>query len=107
MVRPARLSLGMGRAKLTSALEVEQVIRLVTLALLAVGCGSWQRVGTTPTPQPGTTVPALFDASAIYRSMGFLVGGPPLPFVASVHYLADATPDSTLAVVALSLANHS
>lgn len=38
--------------------------------------------------------------------MGLLVAGPPLPFVATVHYVADATADSTLAVFALSLANH-
>jgi GWxTD domain-containing protein len=38
--------------------------------------------------------------------MGLLVSGPPLPFVATVHYFADATPDSTLAMFALSLANH-
>jgi len=48
----------------------------------------------------------VLDASAVYRAMGLLVAGPPLPFVATVHYLADATPDSTLAVFALSLANH-
>ncbi|HYT70466.1 MAG TPA: GWxTD domain-containing protein [Gemmatimonadales bacterium] len=85
--------------------------RLVERALLAglaaTGCGSWQRVGTESRPEPGTTVPPLFDAGTVYRKMGFFVAGPPLPFVASVRYLADAAPDSTLAVFALSLANHS
>ena len=38
--------------------------------------------------------------------MGLLVGGPALPFVATVRYYADAAPDSTLAMFALSLANH-
>ena len=38
--------------------------------------------------------------------MGLLVSGPPLPFVATIQYLADATPDSTLALFALSLSNH-
>jgi len=51
-------------------------------------------------------VSTLFDASTVYRAMGFLVAGPPLPFVATVHYLADATPDSTLALFGLSFANH-
>jgi len=51
-------------------------------------------------------VSTLFDASMVYRAMGFLVAGPPLPFVATVHYLADATPDSTLALFGLSFANH-
>jgi GWxTD domain-containing protein len=48
----------------------------------------------------------VLDASTVYRAMGLIVAGPPLPFVATVHYLADATSDSTLAVFALSLANH-
>lgn len=51
-------------------------------------------------------VPRLFDAASVYRSMGFFVTGAPLPFVASLRYLADATADSTLVVFALSLANH-
>jgi GWxTD domain-containing protein len=38
--------------------------------------------------------------------MGLLVAGPPLAFVATLHYFADAGPDSTLALFALSLANH-
>src|SRR5207245_10827471 len=38
--------------------------------------------------------------------MGLLVAGPPLPFVATLDYVADATPDSTLAVFGLSLSNH-
>ena len=75
-------------------------------ATVAAGCGSWQRVGTEPRPQPGTALPSLADAGTLYRRMGFLVAGAPLPFVAAVRYLADATPDSTLAVFALSLANH-
>ncbi len=79
------------------------------VALLAAGvagCSSWQRVGTEPRPGPAAAVSTLFDASTVYRSMGFLVAGSPLPFVASVHYLANATPDSTLALFGLSLANH-
>jgi GWxTD domain-containing protein len=48
----------------------------------------------------------LFDAGSVYGSMGFLVGGPSLPFVATLRYFADAAPDSTLALFALSLANH-
>src|SRR5204863_308509 len=72
------------RAKLTSAFEVGQVRRFGEVALLAslaaTGCGSWQRVGTTPRPQPGTALPSLADAGSLYRGMGFLVAGPPLPF---------------------------
>src|SRR5262245_23422857 len=90
--------------------EVEQVSR--RLALIAAlgcvaGCGPWQRVGTEKPAPPAATILPLFDPSAIYRAMGFVVGGPPLPFVASLSFLASATPDSTLAAVAISLANHS
>jgi len=91
--------------------EVEQVSRRLAFVVLAfgfaTGCGPWQRVGTERRPPPAATILPLFDASAIYRAMGFVVGGAPLPFVASVRFLAGATPDSTLAVLALSLANHS
>jgi GWxTD domain-containing protein len=58
-------------------------------------------------PGAGTTLPRLFDASSVYRSMGFLVGGAALPFVASVRYLGGPTPDSTLALFSVSLTNNS
>jgi GWxTD domain-containing protein len=69
-------------------------------------CGPWQRVGTQPRPQAVPTLTQLFDVSAIYRAMGFLVGSAPLPFVASLHFFAGPTPDSTPGVFAMSLANH-
>lgn len=89
---------------------VEQVRRCVTPAIITVGlltaCGSWQRVGTEPAPQAVPALTQLFDASAIYRTMGFLVGKPELPFVASLHFFAGTAPDSTAGVFAMSLANH-
>lgn len=111
MVRPVRFSLAIGvGAKLTSGFEGRQVTRraaaLWLLVVLGGACGPWQRVGSPERrPGAGTTLPRLFDASSVYRSMGFLVSPGPLPFVASVHYLAGPTADSTLVVVALSLAN--
>jgi GWxTD domain-containing protein len=78
---------------------------LVALVFIGGGCGSWQRVGSSDRPSPGTTLPHLFDATSVYRSMGFLATGNPLPFVASVRYLRGPAPDSTLALFALSLAN--
>jgi hypothetical protein len=50
-------------------------------------------------------LPRLFDATSVYRSMGFLVGGAALPFIASVRYLAGSTPDSTLVLFSVSLTN--
>src|SRR5258707_255189 len=65
-----------------------------------------QRAGSAEAaPRPGLASPRLFDASAVYRSMGELVGGGALPFIASVRYLAGPTPDSTLALFSVSLTN--
>ena len=78
----------------------------VVVMLGTTACGSWQRVGSGDKPKPGTTVvPRLFDATSVYRSMGALVGGGALPFVASVRYLAGPTPDATLALFSVSLTN--
>ncbi|MGH7607510.1 MAG: hypothetical protein ACREME_09235, partial [Gemmatimonadales bacterium] len=82
-----------------------RALALATLCCTA-SCGSYQRVGRTDRPNPGVTLPRLFDAATVYRSMGFLVGGTALPFVASVRYLAGPGRDSTLALFALSLTNH-
>ena len=71
----------------------------------AAGCSSAPRSTSGPRPDPGA-VATLFDAGSVYGSMGLLVGGPSLPFVATLRYFADAVPDSTLAMFALSLANH-
>jgi GWxTD domain-containing protein len=76
------------------------------VALLSVlGCGQWQRVGSTEQPQPGVTVPRLFDAATTYRTMGLLVGRGTLPFVGDVRYLAGPRPDTVMAVLAISLNN--
>ncbi len=44
-------------------------------------------------------------ARTVYREMGLMVDTSRLPFVASVRYLASASPDSTLLLFAMSLAN--
>jgi GWxTD domain-containing protein len=78
----------------------------IVLSAGALGCGAWQRVGAPEHPQPGVNVARLFDAADVYRSMGFYVSGPPLPFIGSVRFLRAASPDSTLAFCALSLTNN-
>jgi len=70
-------------------------------------CGTWQRVGSPNTPQPGVEIARLFDAGTIYDRMGLFVTDAPLPTVATIRFLAGPSPDSTLALFALSLANHS
>jgi GWxTD domain-containing protein len=48
----------------------------------------------------------LFEPSGAYREMGFLAQGPPVAFVGGVRFLAGAAPESTLALLSLSLANN-
>ncbi len=122
MVRPARFSWGIevGQSKRrgeasasqrpASDVAHRQLGRRAALVLLgaagvAAACGPWQRVGAERGPDPNRLVPRLFDAPTIYQGMGLFAAREPLPFVAGVRYLAGETPDSTLAVVALSLAN--
>lgn len=84
---------------------IQRAAAITALVCFAGGCSSWQRVGRPEGAPPGSALPRLFDATSVYRSMGFLVGGGALPFVASVRYLAGPTPDSTLALFSVSLAN--
>ncbi len=72
---------------------------------MTLGCGTWQRVGTgAEPPDPQVVVPRLFDEVSLYRDMGLLVSDAGVPFVASLYFLTGPTPDSTLGVLALSIA---
>lgn len=83
-----------------------QALAGLLLATATIGCGSWQRLGgEPPPPDPMTYVSRLFDPTAVYRGMGLLAADRPQAFVADVRYLAGATPDSSAAVFALSMAN--
>lgn len=79
---------------------------IAALLVVLAGCSSAGRPGRGSTPDPEVLVPRLADPTAVYRQLGFLAKGDPVPFVASVHYLAGPTPDSTLAVFGLSMANN-
>jgi GWxTD domain-containing protein len=77
-------------------------------ALLAVAlvmeCGPVRRIAPKPLmPDPVNMMP--LRARTVYRDMGLMVDTSRLPFVASVRFLAGATPDSTLVVFSMSLAN--
>ena len=83
--------------------------RRLTPVLLAVALGMEcvapaRQMGPRPLmPDPANMVP--LRARTIYRDMGLMVDTSRLPFVASLRFLAGATPDSTLLVFAMSLAN--
>ena len=87
---------------------MRRVDALLAMAVLSGGCGPLQppAPGTSgAAPQRGPSLPRLFDASSVYRSMGALVGGGGLPFIGSVRYLAGPSHDSTLALFSVSLTN--
>lgn len=79
--------------------------RLWVATLLLAGCGSWGRVGSGgPAPSQGETLTQILDLTTVYKRLGRLTAGDPLPFVADVAFFAGAA-DSTIAVVGLSLEN--
>ena len=83
------------------------VLGLGVLALALSACARGRQVTEDA---PGTPVPQRTDpraigqgASGLYEQMGLLASDDPFPFVGSVAWLAGATPDSTIAVVTISL----
>lgn len=83
-------------------------VRSCALAVLlgvAVGaCGTWQRVGSQPAPSPERELAQVLDMPSVYRRLGRLAAGAPLPFVGNVVYAAGPG-DSTIAILGLSLEN--
>lgn len=77
---------------------------LLFLLLPMTACSSWQRVGHNATPTPTETLTSLFDMPAVYRSMGRLAAGPPLPFVGTMAAAAGPG-DSVKAILGLSIEN--
>jgi len=82
-------------------------LAILGTALILLGGCQWQRVGSETEPDPSLVLPQLFDPTALYRRMGFLASGAPLPYVATFRYLATESADTTLAIFGLSLANNS
>ena len=88
--------------------------RVGTAAVMAAGmmialsgCAKRPRAGGAGLPAPARRADpvGLTDATRVYQSMGLLASPGPVPFVGSVAYLAGPTPDSTVVLVTLSLAN--
>jgi GWxTD domain-containing protein len=78
-------------------------ILVILAAGVAAGCAGAGGPGRQPTPDPNVLVPRLSDPTAVYRQLGFLAKGEPLPFVASMSFLAGPQPDSTLGLFGLSM----
>jgi len=81
------------------------VLRLrLSFLVLLTACSSWQRVGQASTPSPEETLTSLFDMPAVYRTMGRLAAGQPLPFVGTMAFAAGPG-DSVKAILGLSIEN--
>jgi GWxTD domain-containing protein len=61
-------------------------------------------VGQASTPSPEETLTSLFDMPAVYRTMGRLAVGQPLPFVGTMAFAAGPG-DSVKAILGLSIEN--
>jgi GWxTD domain-containing protein len=75
------------------------------LGMTVSSCGSSPSRAAGRPVGPEQLVPRLFDAQAIYQSLGMIAASEPLPFVASYRFLAGPTGDSTLVLVGISIAN--
>ncbi|MEX1050518.1 MAG: GWxTD domain-containing protein [Gemmatimonadales bacterium] len=79
-----------------------QILAVVSMPWLLAACGGMP--AQPRGPNPDVVIPRLFDPTSLYRTMGLIAHGAPLPFVASVRFLT-GDPDSTTVVVGLSLNN--
>jgi len=77
---------------------------LASLAILTTACGSWTRAGTQDEPAPSQSLTSVLDEAAVFRRIGRMAGGAPVPFIGAVALLPGPA-DSVLAVLALSLEN--
>lgn len=79
-------------------------LAIVLLLSVALGCGSWRRVGTQDEPAPAETLTRVFNTTQFYQRLGRLAAAEPLPFVGTVAFAAGPA-DSVIAVLGLSLEN--
>lgn len=89
------------------------LLAVLTVAVSSLACGGARAPGSGPTGASGAVPPAArapqaltFDPTGLYRQMGLMARGLPLPFLGRVSYLASASSESTHVVVGLSLANN-
>lgn len=88
----------------------------VLLGVVLLACGGGSGGGAAPppggapapAPRPRSSLgPQPFDAIALFRRLGLLARGAPMPFVGNVSFFAASTGDSTHVMIAVSLANAS
>jgi GWxTD domain-containing protein len=83
----------------------------VPLALLALASCGGRGAASIDEPTPRSRFPAVpgpaSDVIATYRRAGLIAEAGPLPFTGLVRFFAGPSPDSTLALLTLSMANRS
>src|SRR5918993_876034 len=93
-----------------------RIAGVLTAAILLSACAGRRQIdpdapdaGDTPRAPGGGRIGAagsgLGDASGVYQRMGLIAPSSPVPFVGTVRYVATASPDTTLALLAISLTN--
>src|SRR5664279_2236553 len=110
---------GAYRLMATRPAGFQNVVLTFVAGALAIGCAGappFSEPATPPAAAPSTPPPAakpaapsgsVADGFGPYRTAGMLVQSLPIPFVGSVHFFAGADVDSTIALVAISMANRS
>lgn len=89
---------------------IRRALLLVGTASLVASCGGGRNNAPGEGPSPSGAArssagPEEFDVVSLFRRVGLLARGAPMPFVGSVSFFAAESPDSTHTVIAVSLAN--
>jgi GWxTD domain-containing protein len=83
--------------------RISRVVLAVTMGL-AGACGGWKRAGSNDAPPPSEGFTGLLDQQALFKKLGRLSAGDPLPFTGSVAQVK-ASGDTILVILGLSLEN--
>src|SRR5664279_1312453 len=81
--------------------RISGLMLAVTMGLLGA-CGGWKRAGSNDAPPPSEGFTALLDQQALFKKLGRLSAGDPLPFTGSVAQVK-ASGDTLLVILGLSL----
>ncbi|MGI9076682.1 MAG: GWxTD domain-containing protein [Gemmatimonadaceae bacterium] len=97
----------MSLANIRGILMMRGPIVVLALAYAATACAPRTRPeGDTPSDETrGRRRIGSLDPTALYSQAGFITESDPIPFVGSIRFLAADSPDTTLVLVTLSLAN--
>jgi GWxTD domain-containing protein len=86
-------------------------VRIIAFSLAVAACGGGGSTrpapAASPAPEAATrnTLGPQYDAIGLFRRLGLLARGAPMPFVGSVSFFATPTADSTHVLVAISISN--